>query len=101
MSDDVKRCFRDLLGAGLIESAGVSEVAPGGTACCSLRSVHPVVSWLGQCPWHLAMKSTCACSERLQGAQALSEHPQSSTCCRRCMPSESHIDRCNQTALSL
>ena len=46
MSDDVKRCFRDLLGAGLIESAGVSEVAPGGTACCWLRLVQPVDSRL-------------------------------------------------------
>ena len=41
MSDDVKRCFRDLLGAGMIESAGVSQVGPGGT-CCWLHVVHPV-----------------------------------------------------------
>ena len=50
LADDVKRCFRDLLGAGLIESAGVSEVLPGGTACCWLRLVHSVSSWLSSIP---------------------------------------------------
>ena len=47
-------------------------------ACCA-----PCRLVAARRPWHLAMQSTCACSEGLQGAQALSEPSQSGTRCLR------------------